>query len=111
MERQIDNSRLTKAVSPSSNMSGSVCSDYVNEMKLKRILTKSLDDPETIENLKNKKGFGKTHYMVSKKAKEMIESKVQRLNKDRINLYLKKIENKKPIYNCILQIKSENNKW
>ena len=55
MERQIDNSRLTKAVSPSSNMSGSVCSDYVNEIKLKRILTKSLQDPETIENLKNKK--------------------------------------------------------
>jgi len=49
--------------------------------------------------------------MVCKKAKEMIDSKVQRLNKDRINLYLKKIENKKPIYNCILQIKSENNKW
>jgi chaperonin GroEL (HSP60 family) len=41
----------------------------------------------------------------------MIDSKVQRLDKDRINLYLKKIENKKPIYNCILQIKSENNKW
>ena len=111
MQKKIDNSRLTKAISPSKNLSSSVCSDYLNELKLKRLLTRSLEDQETIDNLKGKKGFGKTNYMVLKQAREMIDMKVQRLDRDRISLYLKKIENKKPMSNCILLIKKESNRW
>ena len=33
MKKEIDNSRLTKAVSPSKDMSRSVCSDYLMELK------------------------------------------------------------------------------
>lgn len=105
MQKKIDNLKLTKAISPSKNLSSSVCSDYLNELKLKRLLTRSLEDQETIDNLKGKKGFGKTNYMVLKQAREMIDMKVQRLDRDRISLYLKKIENKKPMSNCILLIK------
>ena len=111
MEKKIDNSKLTKAVSPSKDMSSSVCSDYLMELKLKRILTRSLEDQGVIDNLKGKKGFGFTNYMVLKQVRDMIDLKVQRLDRDRISLYLKKIENKKPISNCILQIKKEGNRW
>ena len=104
MQKKIDNSKLTKAISTMQFV-------LPNPFFPFRLLTRSLEDQETIDNLKGKKGFGKTNYMVLKQAREMIDMKVQRLDRDRISLYLKKIENKKPMSNCILLIKKESNRW
>ena len=102
---------LSVSLSPNSDVSGSACSDYVKESKLKKILKKTIEDPEVIEKLKGRSGFGKTNYMVSRKIREMVDFKIQKLTRQQVDKYIKKIEENYPIFKCLFEMKREGNRW
>jgi len=102
---------LSVSLSPNPDLSTSACSDYVKEARLKRIIKQTIDDPEVVSKLKGRKGFGKTNYMVSRKIRDMVDFKIQKLNKDQVDKYIRKIEEKEPLFKCIFEMKREGNRW
>ena len=107
----IKDSGLSVSLSPNPDLSTSVCSDYMKEVRLKKIIKQTIHDPEVINKLKGRKGFGKTNYMVSKKISDMVDFKIQKLNKDQVDKYIRKIEENEPLFKCIFEMKREGNRW
>ena len=41
----------------------------------------------------------------------MVDFKIQKLNKDQLEKYIKKIDQNEPLFKCIFEMKREGNRW